>query len=81
MFKIINKLLNNEFGGVLISILLGIGLASIFKKSCKGKECIEFIGPPFEKINNQIYIYDNNCYKFNENHVKCGTLERTVDFA
>lgn len=81
MFKIIKKIFYNEFGAVLISIILGIGLASLFRKACKDRECIIFKGPPLEDIKDQIYKHEENCYKFNEQSIKCGNREKSVDFA
>ena len=33
-------LLKNETGRLIISILLGLGLAAIFRRVCKDKKCI-----------------------------------------
>ena len=36
------RLVNTELGRTFISILLGIGLASLFRKACNDKNCIDF---------------------------------------
>jgi len=81
MLKIIKKIFYNDFGAVLISIILGIGLASLFRKACKDRQCITFRGPPLEDIKDQIYKHSDNCYKFNEYSIKCGEREKSVEFA
>lgn len=80
MIKVIKKIFLSDFGGILISILLGFGLASLFRKSCKGKQCIIFKGPPLDEVKNQIFEHENDCYLFNENSIKCGNKEKSVDF-
>jgi len=81
MFKIIKKIFYNEFGAVIISIILGIGLASLFRKACKDRQCILFKGPPLKEIKDQIYKHEENCYLFKEKSIKCGNKEKSVDFA
>ena len=39
------RLLNTPFGIIIISMLLGFGLATLFRKVCKDKNCIVFNGP------------------------------------
>ena len=52
---------------VIISIIWGLGLATLFKKSCEGKKCniIQYKGPDLNWINNSIFNYGTpNCYKY-----------------
>ena len=44
-----------ENGKIIISILLGLGLATLFRKGCTGKNCIEFKAPTLENIKKKIY--------------------------
>ena len=81
MIKIIKKIFTTDFGGILVSILLGFGLASLFRKSCKDKNCIVFKAPSLDKIEDQIYKHGNDCYKFQEHSIKCGEKEKTVEFS
>ena len=34
-----SKLFNTELGQTIVSIILGLGLAGIFRKSCKNNNC------------------------------------------
>ena len=81
MLKIIKKIFYNQFGAVLISIILGIGLASLFRKACKDRQCIHFKGPPLKDIKDQIYKHSDNCYTFHEQSIECGNKEKSVEFA
>ena len=78
---IIDTFVSSDYGKIIISIIWGIGLASLFRKSCKGENCILFKGPPLDKIQDQIYEHEKNCYKFQEHSVKCGGKEKTVEFS
>ena len=67
------KFMNDKTGRVLTSILLGIGLATLFRQICKGKSCIIKKAIPIKEINNNIYKYNNKCYKYSSTHVKCSS--------
>ena len=63
----IEDFLKTEVGVIIISIIWGLGLATLFKKSCKGDNCtvIEYRGPPVSN-NKHSWRYDGNnkCYKW-----------------
>jgi hypothetical protein len=74
------KAMHTEMGKYAISFVLGIGLASLFRKVCKGRNCLVFEAPPFEEITKNVYVHDGKCYSFKEKSVKCGSAERQVTF-
>ena len=76
-----SKFLNTETGKKIMSILLGFGLASLFRKACKDRNCFIFKGPPLDEIKDNIYKYEKDCYTFNENLIKCGNKEKSIEFA
>lgn len=81
--KIVKNLLYTNNGKIIISIIFGLGLASIFRKICEKKECYEFIGPKQNEIRNKIFSYDqqnNECYKVVEKNTKCDSNKKIVDF-
>tara|TARA_B100001093_G_C25998284_1_gene664527 strand:+ start:21 stop:266 length:246 start_codon:yes stop_codon:yes gene_type:complete len=80
MFKSFQRLLNSEAGKYIISILLGIGLATLFRKACDNRNCLVFKAPSPDVIKDKIYKYDNNCYTFQENNIQCGTNKQQVEF-
>ena len=41
----VQRLLNSKMGKVALSIILGFGLATLFRKVCTDKNCIVFNGP------------------------------------
>ena len=38
----IKKIINSSQGRIVMSILLGLGLATLFKRACKGNNCVIF---------------------------------------
>jgi len=76
------KSMKTDIGKMILSIILGIGLASLFRKSCESRNCLVFHAPSFKEINENVYKYDNKCYKFKEHPVKCnGKNKKQVRFA
>ena len=51
----IRRLIYSPFGKYVISMLLGIGLASLFRKACQDRNCLKFIAAPMSKIKNQVF--------------------------
>ena len=56
---------------ILLSIILGFGLATMFRQVCKGHSCIVIQGPPMKEINNSIYRIDDTCYMYTPYATKC----------
>lgn len=80
MFSNILKLFKTNYGKNIISIILGLGLASLFRNICKNKDCIEFYGPNIQDINNNIYKYNDKCYKFTNTSKKCDKSKKIITF-
>jgi hypothetical protein len=75
------QFLKSTNGKLVISIILGFGLSTLFRKCCKDKSCIEFKSPPLADLDNQVYKYDDKCYLFNANPVTCSPVQKTIRFA
>jgi hypothetical protein len=75
----LKRLLNTSLGQTFISILLGIGLATLFRKVCTDKNCIHFNGPIIGDIEDKIFKNGDKCYKYSTNADKCDTTKRIID--
>jgi len=73
------RLLNTYIGQTLISILLGLGLATMFREVCEGKNCIIFNGPVISEIDGKTYKYDEFCYKYELASVSCNPTKKIVE--
>ena len=66
-------------GKIIISIILGFGLASIFRKVCKDLECYIYKAPPEDEIENNIFSFNEKCYKYIRNIISCGKKEKQIE--
>ena len=62
--RIFRKLINSENGRILLSIILGLGLSAIFKKSCDSRSCLVFESPPLEELRENVYEYNKKSRRF-----------------
>ena len=75
----IRNFMTTDVGKNLFSILLGLGLSSIFRMACKGKNCVIYSSPEFNKeILDKVYLYDGKCYKYTPENVKCDPSKKIV---
>lgn len=75
----IKNLLQTETGRIIISIILGIGLATLFHTACKNKNCITFNGPVISEIDGKIYEFADVCYKYELKTTRCDANKQIVD--
>ena len=76
----IQKIINSTRGKYVVSILLGLGLATLFRKACTNQNCLVFKAPPMSEIKNKIFEFDNKCYTYNEKHATCDTSKKIIKF-
>jgi len=69
--SLFENLRNNDEAKILISIIWGLGFATLFRKACKGRNCIVINGPKPSEMENKIYRFDNKCYKYKAINTKC----------
>ena len=72
----ISKFLNTNEGSIIISIILGFGLATLFKKVCKNGRCIIYQGPPIADTKKYSYKMDDICYTYSPYVVACSAKEQ-----
>ena len=72
------RLLHTDTGRTIISIILGLGIASLFRKVCKDRSCIAFRAPPLKDLEKDTYKLDDKCYQYKTKTVKCDASKRDV---
>lgn len=77
----LDRFVHSSTGKILMSIILGLGLATFFRAVCKGRNCKIVSSPPLEEIEEQIYKFDSKCYKMEKNAVKCDNKHKIVKIA
>ena len=58
------KILNHKYGYILVSIILGFGLGTLFRKTCERDDCYIYKAPDLNKIHNNSFKYNNSCFKY-----------------
>ena len=77
----LSRLINSTGGRYIISILLGLGLATLFRKACSARNCLAFKAPPISTIDGKIFNYDGRCYRYDAHAGPCRQDRDTVSFA
>lgn len=78
-FKL-KRLFNSESGKIIISIILGLGLATLFRKVCDETNCLVYKAKDYSEINDKIFKYDNKCYKYDLKHISCVKDGNIINF-
>jgi len=73
------RLLNTKLGQFFISVLLGLGIATLFRQVCTGDKCLTFNGPVISDFDDKIFKQDGKCYKYTTNPAKCDPLLKVID--
>ena len=77
----IQRIIHSKQGKILISIILGLGFATLFRKTCSNDSCFKFISPDIKNVSNSVYEYEKKCYKYKPVAKKCSKIKKTVTFA
>lgn len=51
-------------GSRILSVILGLGLASLFRKVCSGDRCVVVKGPKLADVAKHTYRIDERCYVY-----------------
>jgi hypothetical protein len=76
----LGKFVHTGNGKIIMSIILGFGLASLFRTVCKDKDCLLFYAPHLDKIKDKIYKSGDKCVKYSPVSTKCDSNMKTVSF-
>lgn len=70
----IDEIFKSRIGIILISIIWGLGLSTLFRKACLGRNCqvLTYNGPDPKEIRDTYYDYGNGtCYKYKPFMAQC----------
>lgn len=73
----LKKFVGNESGKMILSILLGLGLATIFKMSCDNRSCILYKVPDFS--DKKLMKYNDKCFEPKEKIQKCDPSKTIIN--
>jgi len=70
----LEDIFKSRIGIIIISIIWGLGLSTLFRKACQGRHCqvIVYNGPDPNEIKDTYYEYiDGQCYQYYPFMTKC----------
>ena len=70
---LVSSVLKDDTGSAVISVILGLGLAALFRRACKGGRCVVVKSPKLEELRRFVYKVDDDCYKYTPHVVPCAT--------
>jgi hypothetical protein len=76
----LGKFVHTKNGKIIMSIILGFGLASLFRTVCKERNCLMFRAPPLDDFKDKIYKSNNKCFKYTPVSTKCSLNVKTITF-
>ena len=74
----IKKFLNSKSGTFVLSVILGLGLATVFKMSCDSKSCLVYKAPEYS--DKKVIKYNNKCYEPTEHMETCDTNKQIIEY-
>ena len=71
----LGKLIHTKTGKYILSIILGFGLASLFKRMCKDNDerCISYQSPSIQNIEQDVHHFNDACYNYKAKNVTCNS--------
>ena len=82
--NVVKNLLHTNMGKIILSVLLGLGFATLFRQICNSKDCYKFIGPKHNELRDKIFASDSEktkCYSLVEENITCGSKSKTLDYS
>ena len=77
----LSRLVNSITGKYIMSAILGVGVATLFRITCVGNDCKIFRAPPLDEVEDKIYKFDNKCYIMEKTVNSCDSNKEIYDFA
>ena len=67
----LREALDSATGGIILSVLLGLGLAAVFRRACSGAGCVVVQAPDLGELQRYAYRVDSDCFKYTPEPVPC----------
>ena len=67
----VKQLFSTPTGSIIVSIILGLGLAAVFRRACSGNRCIVIRGPNPNDVAQNYYKVNEQCFKYTPVFTEC----------
>ena len=75
----IRAFLDSDLGALILSVIVGFGLATLFRKACSGRGCIVIKGPKPSELRKNVYMMDGRCYKYVPEAADCNGKDHSAE--
>lgn len=65
------EVIQNPISKIILSVLWGLALSTLFRRACKNRSCIVIRGPRPLDMEGKIYEFDNKCYIYKAKLTEC----------
>lgn len=66
-----DRIAESPVARAVLSAVVGIGLATLFRSTCKGGRCFVVQGPPVRDVEGHVYRLDGSCYRYSPVPAAC----------
>ena len=73
--------MHSDTSKYIISVILGLGFSTLFRKECIGDKCLKFLAPSVTELENDTYMYGKKCYTYSSSSESCDDGKKKVSFA
>ena len=77
----IKDIINSRRGKLVFSIVLGLGLATLFRKVCNSRNCMVFKAPSLDKITGKTFGFNKKCYAFDHKPSSCNNSPNNINLS
>lgn len=74
----VERLLHTPYGVIILSAILGLGMATLFRKACDDKNCLTFNGPVISEVQDKIFKHGDKCYTYTTETASCNNKATKV---
>lgn len=75
----LKSIINSYKGKVILSILLGFGIATLFRTACKDRNCLVFRAPSMKEIKGKVFKFNDACYQYTDKSATCNINKNILD--
>lgn len=70
-------IMKKPYGSVIISAVIGLGMAAMFHKACEDGSCTVYVAPAQRDVLLRQFRYGDACYEYEAQDVACDDPSKT----
>jgi hypothetical protein len=74
----LKEMMHTDTGSIVISVILGLGLACLFRKACTDNKCVIIKGPNIKEVESKVYKIRDSCYRYETEFAECDASKNSA---